>query len=444
MKLTVFHAADGDCLLLSSGDDPPRHLLVDGGRKESYEKNTRAFIGRLRETGEKIDVICVSHIDDDHISGILRLVEDEVDWRAFEFLRTLDPRARPPRATRPAAIGEVWHNGLFRLVGDDIAPVVESVLENVATLLAGSPLERLRDLASELDDLATGERSSMELSRRLSTEQLGIPINPAADGAILKRATADQPAAGEQVALGKLKISLLGPSGQDIEKLRAAWTKWIDDNQAALEKLHAEMLADEQRLGTLSPRLVANPLLDAALGEGLRSVTAANLASIMLLVQEGSVSVLLTGDGVSSEILAGLEHHGWLDPDGRIHVSVLKVQHHGALANVETEFVKRVTADHYVFCGNGAHHNPEQEVVEAFAKARLEGIDGSGPLGPATPFAFWFTSSAKTPDATASQSRQKHMQHIEDTVKRLRRGHARRLKATFLKEGNIEIDLSGS
>ena len=73
------------------------------------------------------------------------------------------------------------------------------------------------------------------------------------------------------------------------------------------------MLDDEDRLGALSPRIVANPMLDQALGEGLKGVTEANLASLMLLVEEGPASVLLTGDGVSSEILDGLEHHGKLD-----------------------------------------------------------------------------------------------------------------------------------
>ena len=94
-------------------------------------------------------------------------------------------------------------------------------------------------------------------------------------------------------------------------------------------------------------------------------------------------------------------------------MNVLKVQHHGALANVEAKFVKRVTADHYVFCGNGAHHNPEIEVVEAFAKARLTGIDSDGPVGPAAPFKFWFTSSPETPDSTASQSRRAHMKAVK-------------------------------
>ena len=78
MKLRVFHASDGDCLLLSSSDAKPRRILIDGGRKSSFEDHTRAVLGQLREAGGKLHVVCVSHIDDDHISGVLKLVEDEV------------------------------------------------------------------------------------------------------------------------------------------------------------------------------------------------------------------------------------------------------------------------------------------------------------------------------------------------------------------------------
>lgn len=441
MKLTVFHAGDGDCLLLSSVDDPPRHVLVDGGRKGTYEKHTRPAISQIREAHHSLDVVCVSHIDDDHISGILRLVEDEVDWRRFEFLQSLSPpRGNPPAAKRPAAIGEVWHNGLFRLLGDDLGEVTEGLLETVATVLAGSSDETLRDRASEIDDLATGELSSMELSRRLSTEQLDIPLNPRSGGGVMKRGTSAQPATGERVSLGALEIFVVGPSDDDIEKLRTCWDQWIGKNRDQLEDLHRRMLEDEQNLGTLHPSIVASPLMEAALGEGLGDVTAANLASLILLVEEGARRVLLTGDGVSSEILEGLERHGKLDGSGRIHVDVLKVQHHGALANVTEDFVKRVTADHYVFCGNGAHDNPEVEVVEAFARARLTGIGGVGALGPSRPFHFWFTSSAAT--AGLTPTRQQYMSSLEQTVASLRQGHEARMDATFLQDGQFVIELT--
>jgi beta-lactamase superfamily II metal-dependent hydrolase len=442
VKLRVFHASDGDCLLVSSRNSPPRHLLVDGGRATSYEQHVRGVIGALREAGETLNIVCVSHIDDDHISGILRLVEDEVEWRQFEFRQAQDASARPPRIMRPPKIGQVWHNGLFRLVGDELAPQVEIVLSSVATVLAGSRDAKLKDVASQLDDLATGERSSMELSRRISPEQLKIPLNKPSAGALLKRGDGSESSPPDRFKLGRLRIALLGPSDDDIAKLRVSWQTWIDRNQAALAALQKQMLEDEANLGTLSPRIVANPMLDQALGQGLSQVTEANLASLMLLVEEGRKSVLLPGDGVSSEILEGLAHHGKLDSEGRIHLSVLKVQHHGALANVETEFVRRVTADHYVFSGNGAHSNPEIEVVEAFAQARLTGIDGGDPVGPSRPFKFWFTSSSSTPDTTQGQSRRQHMEQVEQAVTTLRQGHEAVMEEpTFLTAGSFEIVL---
>jgi beta-lactamase superfamily II metal-dependent hydrolase len=442
MKLTAFHAADGDCCLIESRDTPPRRVLVDGGRSESYVANTRDAVGAIRNSGGKLDVICVSHIDDDHISGILRLIEDEVAWRQFEFLKATKPGTKPPSIARPPKIGEVWHNGLFRLVGDETGHEVEPVLATVATILAGSPAGSLRRRASELDDIITGEMSSMELTRRLSTKQLGIPLNPRSNGSLVKRSASGPAKPFEKVALGSLRVFLLGPSQDDIDKLRAAWQKFLDKSKDALAKLHKDLLDDEKNLGALSPRIVANPMLDQALGDGLSQVTEANLASLMLLVEEGTKKVLMTGDGVSSEIMDGLKRHKKLDAAGRIHVDVLKVQHHGATANVDDAFVRAVTADNYVFCGNGAHTNPEPEVVEAFATARLKGFDGGGPVGPNRPFKFWFTSGPATPDTTKNMNRQKHMKAVKTLVTKLRKGFTAQMKAaTFLKDGSFTIDL---
>ena len=83
----------------------------------------------------------------------------------------------------------------------------------------------------------------------------------------------------------------------------------------------------------------------------------------------------------------------------------------------------------------------EIEVVEAFAKARLVGIEGSGLVGPSKPFKFWFTSSSQTPGLTAA--RKDHMKSVEDTVAALRQGHtARMLAPTFLDDGHFEVPLS--
>ena len=221
MKLRVFHGGDGDCLLLTTSDDGHR-MLVDGGRKGSYEDNTRRALGSLRGDDKKLDVVCVSHIDNDHISGILRLVEDEVDWRVFDFVKASDLGAKEPKAPRPPVVDAIWHNSLFELVGDDLAPQVASTLATTAGILLGSEEQELKDLGSSFDNLATGEKAAMELSRRISGEQLGIPLNPPAGGALIKRG-----ASGESIPLGDVSLFVLGPSDDDIEKLRVEWKAWI-------------------------------------------------------------------------------------------------------------------------------------------------------------------------------------------------------------------------
>ena len=56
----------------------------------------------------------------------------------------------------------------------------------------------------------------------------------------------------------------------------------------------------------------------------------------------------------------GLQFVGLFEPgeSSKIHVDLLKVPHHGSANNLDEDFFERITADHYVFSGNGEHGNP--------------------------------------------------------------------------------------
>jgi hypothetical protein len=47
-----------------------------------------------------------------------------------------------------------------------------------------------------------------------------------------------------------------------------------------------------------------------------------------------------------------------------MHVDVLKIPHHGSDRNIDPVFFRRITADHYVFSGNGENGNPERETLQ--------------------------------------------------------------------------------
>jgi hypothetical protein len=162
-------------------------------------------------------------------------------------------------------------------------------------------------------------------------------------------------------------------------------------------------------------------------------VTEPNLASLMLLVEENGKRLLLTGDAAGEDIVEGLERAGVLQPGEGIHVDVLKVQHHGATANVKADFCRRVTADNYVFCGNGDHDNPEKDVLNRIIDSRLESRARGTHPGADGPFKLWFNSSV---EVCGTDDRRTHMQMVEDLVAARQRDSGGRMKSRFLTRGS--------
>jgi hypothetical protein len=110
--------------------------------------------------------------------------------------------------------------------------------------------------------------------------------------------------------------------------------------------------------------------------EGLASFTddsIPNLSSLVLLAEAGpkpKKRILLTGDARGDKILEGLELVGLLKKGGTMHVDILKMPHHGSDRNMDEDFLKVITADHYVFSGDGEHGNPERATLEWLWNAR--------------------------------------------------------------------------
>lgn len=79
-----------------------------------------------------------------------------------------------------------------------------------------------------------------------------------------------------------------------------------------------------------------------------------------------------TGDGRGDHLLQGLAQAGLLDADGTIHVTVLKLPHHGSDRNVTRSFFRKVTADHYIACANGKDGNPDLSTLRWLVQAAMD------------------------------------------------------------------------
>jgi beta-lactamase superfamily II metal-dependent hydrolase len=425
VKLTVFQSGKGDCLLLTGAGG--ERVLVDGGMAGAYSAHVAPALGALRAQGVELDLVYVSHIDQDHISGVLRMLDDAVAWRVHKFqIEHGNPTHKPPRSPRPPEVKAIWNNAFHDQVDKNNADRIEDMLAASASVLSGTEDAKLMKTALRHQDLANSIPEALQVSRRIGAGQLGIPLN-APFGKKLAMVRPDDPA--QAVAVGGLKMRVLGPFEDDLKELRKEWNTWLEKNEDVVETIRRKAGDDEDLLGNEVVRLIARLTAEAKVLGNRAEVTAPNLASLMLLVEEGSKKVLLTGDGHSNEVVKGLKHHGKLK-QGKLHVDVLKVQHHGAAANIDEAFCKAVTADHYVFCGNGNDENPEPEVIKKLVKARRA-------AKPTRPFKLWFNSSSAV---ATPQTNKAHMKKVETLVASLvAAAPAGRVQSFFLTQSSFEL-----
>jgi len=416
MKLKVFQSGKGDSLLITSDSV---HFLVDGGVSAAYTKHVSPELAKLRDKKITIDLACVSHIDDDHIGGFLKMIEDIVDWRVFEFQHASgNNKAKKPTSFRPPEIKEIWHNAFHDVKGKN-AGDIEDMLAASANILSASSVPVLQ----EMGEIAFSKGQALQLSRRLKPEQLNIPLNKFFKG---KLAMPQDTITTKK--LGKLKIHMIAPFQEDLTKLRNEWNVWLDESKKQIKNIKDKVDKDADSLGTSvnseigyltalaeewEPTLLSQ--LETATKKVLgkrEKVTTPNLASIMFLVEEAGKTLLMTGDGHWADILKGLKKINRFDEAIGLHLDVLKVQHHGSEHNLnEEDFCKKVTATNYVFCGNGEHENPDVDVVKAIINSRTSNLAITPEAK--NKFTLWFNSSSK---ADSNAKAKAHMKKLEKLV----------------------------
>ena len=84
MKIKFLQAFNGDSILINYKDgDVNRNILVDGGTPRTYQRHLKPELESLVSNNELIDLLIITHIDDDHIGGIKELYQETNFDRSF-------------------------------------------------------------------------------------------------------------------------------------------------------------------------------------------------------------------------------------------------------------------------------------------------------------------------------------------------------------------------
>ena len=448
MKITLLPSEKGDCLLIESDDVA---ILADGGMPGSYAAEVRPFLGRFATAGRELDLVYVSHVDQDHIAGVLQLLEDMVQWRVHKHKVANNRPSTKPKFDEPPAVKRIWHNS-FKALARDNTGEIGTMLASRANSLSSSSNPAAIKLAAAYNNIANSIPEAIKVSRRIAADQLNIPLNGEFNHllAMVRGKNAIKLKPGSN-----LSIRVIGPFEKDLEILRDYWNAWLKhvDNANAMRDLKEWL--ERNRAGLPAGTLGLS--IDDEIGRRSK-VTEPNLASLMLLLEEskpgGVARAIMTGDGHHKDVLAGLKHHDLL-PDGQgLHVDLLKIQHHGSEHNLDRDFVKRITADHYVICANGKDENPDLRVIEVLLKSRLGDRDeiSSNPEAD-QPFTVWLNCSsqylkkqikAKEQAGKATKDLEKSLEHfllVEEALADAKAASRGKLKVKTLKTKPLELNI---
>ena len=329
LTLEALPARHGDALLLHCGKtSAPDHYLIDGGWKNVYVNALKPRLDALRGSQPTLPIrlVMVSHVDEDHITGIVDLTAE---------LRN-QLQSNSPRSYK---IQSVWHNSFDDILGNGAKTLSQagaSVLQTAsAGAVAGLEIPLGEEAAIRLAGIAQGR------TLRDDAKLLGWEINkPSANSLMVASAAPIEITPG-------VKIRVVGPGPDQVAEFVKEWDKYLKKKGLGVSTAGVEL---------------AQYLDDSA----------ANLSSIVAHVQCEDKEILLTGDARGDFILEGMEKAGLLTPGGTRHLTVLKAPHHGSDRNVETEFFKRLPADHYIFSADGEYGNPDLPTFGMLFKARSD------------------------------------------------------------------------
>lgn len=319
LRIEMLPARHGDCIFIEYGNaKKTSRMLIDAGPAPTY-LNLRERILAIPEGKRHFELFVITHIDADHIEGAVRLLQDD---------------------KLKVTYGDIWFNGWKHLKRKQKA-------------VLGGPL---------------GEYLTSTILKK------GLPWNEAFGGESI--VVPDEGPLPVVELNGGMKLTLLSPSWEQLEKLRSKWQKEVE--AAGLvpgkAKMAQEKLATVKRLQPVLGEVAVN--VQKLGGTPFKQDTApANGSSIAFLAECEGAKAIFSGDAYPNVMAASLRRL-LKKPTDKLELDVFKIPHHGSRSNISPELLDMVKCKQYIFSSNGdIFEHPDEESV-----ARVILHDKTSPL----------------------------------------------------------------
>jgi metal-dependent hydrolase (beta-lactamase superfamily II) len=166
MDLNIIQAEYGDCMILEFGRSYRKHyFLIDGGPSLIYRRHLKNELQKINSNKGRLELVIVSHIDNDHINGLLKMMAELIKQRNDNKEQTI-------------SIEALWYNSSSQTIGkgNDIARRVDEIFNRTRSFFS-------RTAKRGTEVVAKGIREGHDLTTY--AHELGIPINPQYESATI-------------------------------------------------------------------------------------------------------------------------------------------------------------------------------------------------------------------------------------------------------------------
>lgn len=335
-RLKMYPAKNGDAFLVDAGD---KYLLIDAGFASTYQDFIAADLTQLAKDGGRLDLVVCTHIDADHIGGLLEL-----------FSHNGTP------AKRGIEVDNVWHNSLRSLP----APMAEP--DGVFDRMVLEAIQR-RGFPGTSTPLPNpiSARQGSSLAKLLRQHHYnwnsGDGLTSISEGSMLSLPH-------------EVTIEVIGPTIARLEKLRSLWRREVRKLGYKGTSPSSDLIDDAYEMWCAN---VPNPPVPRATpisAKGNRRLAEVytqdtsipNGSSISLIISKGNNRVLFLGDAWAEDVVAKL---GSLHvPTTPIIFDAIKVSHHGSLHNTSVDLLLAADSPCFLISSDGTGHgHPDFEVL---------------------------------------------------------------------------------
>lgn len=316
--IEMLPANHGDCLWIEYGTAThPHRILIDGGPDYAYSVWKERLVARLGHLppGERhFELLVITHIDADHIGGVLALLRDTSLGITFS---------------------DIWFNGW----------------------------RHLPDTPGELGAVQGEGVTGVILERQL-------PWNNAfANNAVTIPTTGELP----QIMLpGGLELTLLSPTLAALKRLVPKWQKEVE--RAGLVPGFPPQPAEQ--IPPSSPGALGGTRLDPQALATLpqkQDRSEANGSSIALLAEFEGRRCLLGADAFAGVLAANVAQLRKQRGEDKLALDAFKIPHHGGQRNLSSALVEQLACRRYLVSTNGRIFNhPDRESVARILCSKAE------------------------------------------------------------------------